>query len=42
MTLDGMVAMAAAGRAAGRREDGGDRLVGMSAGGREDRAAAGR
>lgn len=34
--------MAAAGHAAGLREDGGDGLAGESAGGREDGAAAGR
>lgn len=42
VTVGGMVAMAAAGRAAGWREDGGNRLVGVSADRREDGAAAGR
>lgn len=42
VTVGGMVAMAAAGRLAGRSEDGGNRLVGESADRREDGATAGR
>lgn len=42
VTVGGMVAMEAAGRATGRREDGGNGLVGESADRREDGAAAGR
>lgn len=42
VTVGGMVAMAAAGRFPGRREDGGNRLVGESADRREDGATAGR